>query len=105
MKKFMMLFAFVIVGSLSNAQAYVSANANCWVNGGGQAVCEVCNHYYSRPIYCNMNMRGLTAYGAWMTAFQNGYVMPGQCINGFVRANNPYVDPLVDANVNFNCRF
>lgn len=105
MKKFMMLFVFVVVGFLSTTQAYVNASANCWVNGGGQAVCEVCNSYYSSPIACRMNIRGLTANGYWLNGRQSGYVMPGQCINGYVRANNPYVDPLIDANVNFNCRF
>lgn len=83
----------------------VNLNANCYVNGGANAVCEVCNFAYSRPVQCAMQIRGLTSRRFWFNGHQNGIVYPGQCMNGYVYANNPYVDPLIDAQARVNCRF
>lgn len=86
------------------AQAWFNLNANCYIQGGVQAQCEVCNFISYRPIRCVMNVRGVSSYGAHMTAQLNGIIQPGVCANGYVRANNPYIDPLVHATAVVRCQ-
>jgi len=82
-----------------------SLNANCYLNGGSNAVCEACNFQYNRVIRCSMQIRGMSSRGFWFNGYQNAIVYPGQCMNGYVYANNPYVDPLVDSQARVNCSF
>ena len=102
-------FLFFIIFSASSTSANsnykINMRANCFINGGANAVCEVCNYQFSRPILCQMTMRGLTSRRFFMNGQQTGVVLPGQCMQGFVYANNPYVDPLIDAQANVSCRF
>jgi len=106
---------FLVLGLICLSALSVSANnkvmnklymnANCFVNGGVNAVCEACNYSYNRPVRCAMQIRGMSSRGFWFNGNQFGVLYPGQCMNGYVYANNPYVDPLVDANASVNCQF
>ena len=102
MMKFKVLLATLF---LSVSTYAVNLRANCWVNGGVNAVCEACNFSYHRPIFCSMQVRGVSSRGFWFNGMQSGVVYPGQCINGYVYANNPYIDPLVHATANTQCQF
>ncbi|WP_372652991.1 hypothetical protein [Halobacteriovorax sp.] len=104
MKQLAMIFSFVLLTFSVNAQT-VNLKANCYLSGGKSAVCEVCNDSYSRPIRCAMKIRGITSYGYWFKGSQRGVLRPGSCMSGYVSANNPYTDPLVDAQAYASCRF
>ncbi|MCF8059230.1 MAG: hypothetical protein K9K67_08040 [Bacteriovoracaceae bacterium] len=101
MRSLLIILSFVY--SL-NSFAWFNVQANCWLNGGTNAVCEACNNTY-QPLYCEMQVQGVTNASYWFDGFQNGYVYSGQCIRGVVYANNPYVDPLVNARAVVRCRF
>ena len=87
-----------------NSNAYFTSRANCFLVNGSKAQCEACNFASYRPIQCTLNIQGRTSYGYTFTGVQNGLIMPGQCMRGFVFANNPYMDPLVGAFANVTCR-
>ncbi|WP_417335482.1 hypothetical protein [Halobacteriovorax marinus] len=99
------MIAFIMSLSTVASTQKLNFAANCWINGGANAVCETCNFAYSRPIFCQMSIQGVTSRGFWFNGQQQGVVYPGQCISGYVYANNSYMDPLVNANANTNCRF
>jgi hypothetical protein len=99
MKKLSVLFIFLV--SL-NVSAYFTVNANCFVQQGRTAVCEVCNYQY-RTFFCQMRINGQTRSGAWLNGFQNLMLYPGQCASGYVHAINPFMDPLFFANAQATC--
>ncbi len=105
MKQLTIVITFLLLTLTTNAQSRVNLKANCYINGGKNAVCEVCNNRYSRPIRCSMKIKGITSYGYWFKGNQNGIVYPGSCMSGYVSANNSYRDPLVDAQAYASCRF
>lgn len=87
-----------------NSNAYFTSRANCFLVSGSKAQCEVCNFASYKPIQCSLNILGRTSYGHSFTGVQNGVILPGQCMRGFVFANNPFIDPLVSAFGNVTCR-
>lgn len=87
-----------------NSNAYFTSRANCFLINGAKAQCEACNFASYRPLRCSLNIQGQTSRGFFFTGVQHGVIMPGQCMRGFVFANNPYMDPLVGANANVTCR-
>lgn len=102
MKSFF-LVCMALFSLSSNVQAFY-VEANCYVQSGARAVCEVCNHQGS-PMLCEIRSRGLTSRGAWINNRGRGVIQAGQCATTWVQANNPYIDPLVDASASANCRF
>ncbi len=97
---------FLLFYSLKSfSYQWFNVQANCYINNYSSASCQACNWNSYRPMFCHMNVSAQSSRGAFFNAFQNGYVYPGQCITGFVRANNPYFDPLVFAQANVRCRF
>lgn len=87
-----------------NTMAWFNFQANCLLNGGVNAVCKACNSTY-QTMYCEMRVQGVTRSSFWYNGFQSGHVSSGQCIQGFVYANNPYLDPLINASATVQCRF
>lgn len=78
--------------------------ANCYLNSGSSAYCQVCN-YEGYTMLCNIRSRGMTSQGYWINNQGTVRVHPGQCAHATVYANNPRFDPLVDASASANCRF
>lgn len=105
MRTLLLAFLFTLPLSTSANQQKFNLNATCFLQSGAQAVCEVCNYQFSRPVACEMQARGLTSRRFWFTGFNRAILYPGQCMNAVVYANNPYVDPLIDARAAVNCRF
>ncbi|MEE3079841.1 MAG: hypothetical protein VX341_10930 [Bdellovibrionota bacterium] len=105
MKSLIKIISFLIISYSASAFNWFPVQSYCQLNQGQGASCQVCNWQGYRPIFCRMNVVGRSSYGAFFNGFQQGWVYPGQCISGFVRANNPYYDPLVFANANAQCRF
>ncbi|WP_372656214.1 hypothetical protein [Halobacteriovorax sp.] len=87
-----------------NSNAYFTSRANCFLISGSKAQCEACNYASYRPIQCTLNIQGRTSYGNSFNGVQSGVILPGQCMRGFVFANNPFRDPLVSAFGNVTCR-
>lgn len=99
------LMIFLCLSLSSFAYNWFPVQSFCQLTGGVGASCQVCNYQGYRPIFCVMNINGSSAYGAYFNGHQRGLVYPGLCMNGFVRAYNPYRDPLVSANAVTQCRF
>ncbi len=78
--------------------------ASCFVNSGVSASCQACNYNY-RPIFCSFTTNGVTYRGSYFQGFNNTWIYPGNCANGYVYAQNPYIDPLASANATVNCRY
>ncbi|ATH08646.1 hypothetical protein BIY24_12020 [Halobacteriovorax marinus] len=97
------LIAVLALVSVSS-NAYYTAAANCFLVSGAQAQCEACNFAGYRPLTCTLNVQGRTSYGYSFNGVQTKVLLPGQCMRGFVYANNPYMDPLVGAFGNVTCR-
>ena len=104
MRELVLVFSMVYMVT-ATAVEKINIQANCWISGGANAVCEVCNYQFSQPMLCQMNVSGKTYRGFNFQGIQKGVVVPGQCMNGYVYANNPSFDPLIDAWANVNCRF
>ena len=102
MKK--LLAVFFLVLSL-NASAQVFFQAQCQVVNRATARCTFCNYNISpRAMFCRMDVQGQTYYGAFWTGFVQNWVAPGQCIYGFVNAQNPVIDPLTRAHASVRCQ-
>lgn len=84
--------------------AYYQAAANCFLISGAKAQCEACNFAGYRPVTCTLNIQGRTYSGFTFNGTQSQVLLPGQCMRGFVYANNPYRDPLAGAFGNVVCR-
>ncbi len=103
--KALAIAAVLLFSTKVTAYNWFNLQANCYINNYSSASCQACNWNFYRPIFCQMRVNAQTSRGAFFNAFQNAYVYPGQCMNGFVNANNPYFDPLVFANAHVVCRF
>lgn len=100
MKKIFLLSSILL--SLNSFAFY--AQVNCEIQYGATAACTVYNQF-PRPIYCQLNGNGQTQSGAYVNLYGNGWVAPYDSANLFIKANNPYIDPLVFVNANANCTF
>ena len=94
----------LVLGSAANAQQWFSVNANCSVNAGN-IQCTACNYSYNRAISCRLDARAVSAYGYWMNQYNTGTLYPGNCMNVYIYANNPYNDPIVNGSASAQCRF
>ncbi len=95
---------FALLLSLTPALAQrVNLNGNCYVNQA-RAICVVEN-FLRQPVYCEANVKGITSYGFRATTYGQGWIYPGQTMRLEVFAQNPWNDPLINANVRTNCRF
>ncbi len=88
----------------STESGVFTQRAYCEINAGQSAICEVCNYESYRPIRCEMSIRGQTLYGFWFQGHQVGSITYGQCMYGYVYANNPMRDPLVSVDAYATCR-
>ena len=100
MKKIILALAIALFSL--NTSAFYTLNANCYLNSGSSASCQVCNYGY-RVARCQMRITGRTFYGAWLNVASNITLLPGQCTQGFVAARNPYADRLVNAFARVHC--
>lgn len=103
------LIVLAVLASAFSAQPAMAQNgpftvsANCSFNPAvGQ--CSVFNQWPT-PIRCEIRIRGIVRSGAWFTAREVVTVYPGQEAYGYVYAQNPNFDPLVDTGGVANCRF
>lgn len=95
----------LIVMALFSLKAYsYSVPMNCSFVNQSYATCTLYNNSV-RPIYCTANARGRTWRGFWVNASGHGVVYPGQFMNVYVRAHNPYYDPIVSARAVAHCRY
>lgn len=99
MKRIIMIL-ITLLPLMTNA---FSLQAYCQVNRA-QATCFVNNHLY-QPVFCQAQATGITSYGYAANAWANGWIYPGQSVSLYVYAQNPYNDPLMNAQVFTNCRF
>lgn len=99
MKKIVFL---VMALSFQVASAF-SVQGSCHVDGAS-ASCEIYNQW-AYPAYCIANAKGRTSYGFWANGVVQGWVYPGQSLNVYVYATNPWQDPLINATVSANCNF
>ncbi len=105
MKRSLFLISLLFLSTLSFADVEVfTQRAYCEINAGRSANCEVCNFESYAPIHCEMSIRGRTLYGFWFQGSQVGAIPYGQCMYGYVYANNPIRDPLVSADAYASCR-
>ena len=85
-----------------SVSAFYTLSASCFVNNGRSAVCTACNYRYT-VARCQMGISGRTFRGAWINGQQYMTLLPGQCAQGYVFANNAFIDPLRFANANVRC--
>lgn len=79
--------------------------ANCSVENGKSAICEVCN-FDRKPIVCNIETKGLTnASQEWIIGNAQVYIRPGSCVNGHAMVHDLEEDPFVFAKGQAECSF
>lgn len=110
MMKYIMAFLVILSVNLAAQSVETMSSENtftqrgyCEINAGDSATCEICNYESYRPIRCQMSIRGKTLYGLWFQGSQYGAIAYGQCMYGYVYANNPMRDPLISAEASATC--
>ncbi|MCP4911898.1 MAG: hypothetical protein GY909_02175 [Oligoflexia bacterium] len=101
MKKLTLLVCLL---SSINVFSYNNVQARCFLQSGVQAICEVCNFVAYRPIRCDVVTKGQTSRGFYYTSRNLVQINPGACMNTYVYAQNPALDPLVFANAQTYCQ-
>lgn len=101
MKK--LILSLVLLSSSTLAQGYISLEANCNINSA-TARCEVYN-YLNQPVYCEATAQGITRYGFYAEVSGEAWILPGHSLYLNVNANNPFIDPLIEASAFTDCHF
>lgn len=102
-KLFILTILLFSVSASSQVRRWFYQPMNCYIDGFG-ARCQTINHRF-QPIYCEAQAVGLTSYGFSLRSFFRGWIQRGQSAYVFVRANNPYRDPLVNVHAQARCLF
>ena len=89
--------------SFSQVRRWFHTPMNCYISGS-VARCQATNYRF-RPIYCEAQASAVTSFGYRLNGFFRGWVQPRQSAFVFIRANNPYRDPIVQARANARCLF
>lgn len=102
MKKLILIASTLLTLSTAAEARYFQMGVQCYA-GQAKAECVAYNDS-NQVLFCRGKIYGETSYGYRAKGSQKGTVYPGQRFYMYVRANNPYQDPLIDAWGNVECR-
>lgn len=104
MKKLIAIFMMTIsIQSFAQVRRWFYQPINCFIDGRG-ASCQTTNYRFN-SIFCEAQAFAQTSYGYVLNGFYQGWIQPGQSAFVYVRANNPFTDPVIRANATARCLF